>query len=1001
MLMRFFIVFILLFSSLLHAQQADKIICKHFNNRNGLMYGEISSLVLDKNGFVWIAGEEGLQRFDGYEFVNYYHDANKQGNTFPNGRLTSLTIDNKNRLWISSFMNGFGFYNSYINTNKLYINTNQKLLSSDAVGYRKLLFVNDSVAYICSNDGIVKLINDSITKTFTPDNSALQGGLTGDIVKDKNGNLWIATVKGLNYLSANENFIYNHTNNTVITAFKKNLLKDNVGNKAAIAKLFIDHKNNLWISTWKPELYRFNIEKNIIDVIKLPEMKPYAYDNLVWDFIEDNENNIWIATANNGLYKYTLANNSSKHYLNNINDVQSIGTNSILKLMKDNDGNIWAAGKNIISIFNPSFKLIQPILTNNNHAISATIIAADSTIWAADAEWLYHFSEKQILLNKYRHLFNKNKIQNSSVWSLRESKNGKEIFIGKENGLSIFNKQTKVVDDFKECTILKDNPITDFVETTNGDLYLLRWWWAKNLLFLDRKKRTTTPIIIPISDKNNFEFAQAIQKNDSSYFLFSNKGLMLLNTNTQKVSMLNSNYTTGKAILINNTLYASTASSGIKVYDLLSKKISHISKLEGLPVSNTKSIIYAGNNEFWISSTSGLIKWSKENNVFTKFAENEGIEQTLIQGNSLVATYDDKIIFSNGSLLMLDTKLIMQQQPPNVQIISCIAGDSLLSPLQLKNKITIHHANNVIQIKFAAINFNTANIKYEYILEGYDKNWKDGNLRFVNYTNLPSGNYIFKVRAANSDGYLSSKITQLKFQVTQVFYKAWWFYAILAFIILAAILFYYRIRINRILELQKLRNNISRDLHDEVGSTLSSISIISSSVINNMETHPAKTKEWVHQIGKDAQTMLNVMDDIVWAINPKMDNFEHIVCRMKEAAYNIAEAAEIKIHFNYDTKLNNIFLPMLTKRNVYLVFKEVLNNAIKHAVCKNITIDFFKQNNKLVLLITDDGKGFDTHKEVNRNGLKNIRQRAAEINAVITCESKLDKGSSIQLMITL
>lgn len=999
--MRFLLVCFLSIPFLLQAQQPDKIICKHLNNRNGLMYGDINGLVQDKNGYIWFAGEEGLQRYDGYEFVNYFHNPNKPEATFPKGRLMRLGIDSKNRLWINSFSDGFGWYNAFTNTNKHYTPHNQKLLTSNAVGFRDFLFANDSVTYLCGNNGIVKLMNDEIVKTFTPENSALQGGLTGNIAKDKNGNFWIGTVNGLNFLSANEQHIYNHTNNTVIAAFANNVLKDNVGNKAAIAKLFIDHKNNLWISTWRPELYRYNIDKNILETIVLPEKKSYEYDNLVYDIIEDNEHNIWIGTSNNGLYKYSYTNNSFTHFLHNINDAQSIGTNSILKLMKDRDGNIWLTGRNIISTFNPSYKLIQPMLPNAAHAVSAVMVAADKTLWAADVEWLYHFNEQQVFINKYRHQYINEKKKNSGIWGLKESRNGKEIFIEKENGLAIFNKQTKAVDDFKELLVLKTNPVTDIIETNNGNLYLLRWWWEKNLIFLDRNKRTVTPVQLPIEDKNNFEIAHAIQKNDTVYYLFSKRGLMLLQTNSQQVKMLDADYSAGSSILVNNKFYAATASTGIIKYDVATQKISSIGKFEGFPVNNTKNIVYAGNDEFWIATSSGLIKWKESKNIFTTFSEDEGLAQPSVYGNSLVVTGNGKIVFSNGNLLMLETQLIKQQQPPTVIITSCMAGDSLLSPAQLNNNIKISYANNVVQVRFAAINYPSRNIKYEYMLQGYDKEWKDGSLRFVNYTNLPHGNYIFKVRAANDEGVWSNETTQLQFYVTQAFYKAWWFYALLGAVLLFALLFYYRIRINRILELQKLRNNISRDLHDEVGSTLSGISILSTSVINNLDQQPLKTKEWVQQIGKDAQNMLNVMDDIVWSINPKMDSFENIVSRMKETAYHVAEAADIKIQFNDDEGLNNISLPMLTKKNLYLIFKETINNAVKHAACNNIFITLKKQNKKLVLTIADDGKGFDTNNEVNRNGLKNIKQRAAEINATITCKSKLQQGSIIELTISL
>jgi ligand-binding sensor domain-containing protein/two-component sensor histidine kinase len=998
------LLFPLFFLVTLHvqAQQPQQIICRHINTKNGLIHGTITSIKQDKNGYIWLAGDEGLQRYDGYEFVNYFFNPNKPNQTFPEGRLISLALDNQDKIWIGSFADGFSWYNPSINSNKNYRFQSQPLLSSNAIGFRDFLFANDSTTFACSSDGLIKLVNNSITKTYTTKNSALQGGLVGHIEKDKNGNYWIGTVSGLNFLSFNEKYLYNHTNNTSMAVFAPLVLKDNTGNKAAIAELKIDSKNNLWISTWEPGLYRYNIDKNILNKIILPEQKKFEYDNLCTAIEEDNEGNIWIGTSNNGLYKYQYSSNSFQHFLHHVDDAQSIGSNSIEDIMKDNLGNLWLASENSLSVFNPSYQLIQHVLPNNPSQITATLVARDKTIWAVDKEWLFHFDTNLALLKKYRHQPNINPTtQKGNVWGLKESINGQEIFLKKDNGIAIFNKQNTSIDLFKDIPILADNPVTDIIELNNGNFYLCRWWWGKNLLFVNRNQRIASAINLPIDDKNNFEIATAIKKDEQDYYLISKKGLMLLNTKQQTVSMLDSTYLSGNTILVNQKLYSATATTGIRSYDLITRQKKDIGKYEGLSVNNTKSIAFAGNDVFWISSASGLIKWNSKNNTFLRFGEDDGILNSAIYGNSLAITANGKIIFSNGSLMMLDTAKLFKRASLKANIISCIAGDSVITSAQFNNTIAVSYTNNIIQLKFAAINNLLENVKYEYILEGYDNVWRDGSLRIANYTNLPHGSYTFKVRAAGNDGIWSDQLTTLTFYVSQAFYKAWWFYFLLVAIVLAAILFYYKIRINRILELQKLRNNISRDLHDEVGSTLSSISILSTSVINNMDREPAKTKEWVAQIGKYAQHMLNVMDDIVWSINPKMDGFLHVVSRMKEAAYSTTEAADIKVVFEYDEQLNNLALPMLTKRNLYLIFKEAVNNAVKHAACKNILIALWKNNNCIRLIIKDDGAGFDTTKDVNRNGLKNIKQRASEINGIISVISQSNIGTTIELNILL
>jgi ligand-binding sensor domain-containing protein len=990
---------LLLFCTTVVAQKQEKIICRHLNNGNGLMHGNINSIIQDTNKFIWLAGDEGLQRYDGYEFTNYFNDPTQQ-NSFPKGRLNSVAIAPNGKLWIASFFDGFGSYDCINGTLKNYRPGNPPILNSNSNGYRDFFIDADNTVFASSTNGVVKIKNDSIVQVFSTQNSALQGSLVGHVVKDKKGNLWIGTVGGLNCLTSRTNTIQNHTNNTTIKAFAANVLKDNIGNKAAIAKLFIDKNNNLWISTWQPSLYKYNIDSNTLIKIQLPNATNNPYDLLATAFVEDDLKNLWIGTVKNGLYQYNSYNNRFNHYTHNSFDEQSISTNEIHALLKDVDNNIWVAGKNTISIFNPEKNVIQSLTSNSSGAITSTFFSADGSLWTADAHWLYHYNNNLKFIAQYKQTNSK---QPKDVWAMKESFNKKEIFIGKQDGFLIFNKTTNSFTDYSAIKGLSNNPITDIIERPNGIFYLCRWWWNDNLVELDTRKKLVTPIQFPYNTQAElkFEISNAIQKNKDEYFLFSKKGLFVLNARTNEVTLEDSAFIAGQSILVNNNFYAATAYDGIKVYNLASKTITSISKHNDLNAFNTKSIAYAGKNICWIATNTGLFKWNIATNTFTQFDEKEGLFSTAIIGSSLAVGSTGNVVFSNGELFYINPSIIKATKQPPVAIISCTVGKKNILPNQFNSTIVVNYFENNIQIKYAAINHSQSQIKYQHKLVGYDKDWVNGEQRFVNYTNLPAGKYTLQVRITNENDVWGTVENKLQFKVTQAFYTAWWFYAFIAILVLVTIYFYYKSRINRIIELQKLRNNISRDLHDEVGSTLSSISILSTSVLNNMQTQPIKAKDWVIQIGHYAIHMLNVMDDIVWTINPKMDSFESLIARMKETAYTLVDATDIKLKFDYNETLTQVSLPMLTKKSLYLIFKETVNNAIKHAHCSTIQIILKKENSHLFMQIIDDGKGFDVQHEVNRNGLKNIHQRAKEINAKITVTSSSNNGTQLILIIPL
>lgn len=205
-------------------------------------------------------------------------------------------------------------------------------------------------------------------------------------------------------------------------------------------------------------------------------------------------------------------------------------------------------------------------------------------------------------------------------------------------------------------------------------------------------------------------------------------------------------------------------------------------------------------------------------------------------------------------------------------------------------------------------------------------------------------------------------------------------------------------RSKRLFEIEKLRNNIARDLHDDIGSALSSINIISKVVLEN----PAE-KENVHlhlkKIQDNSGYMLESMSDIVWTINPVNDSLEKVIFKMKEFAADLLEPMNIQYEFIQSKDFSNMQLDLNQRKNLYLVFKEAINNAAKYSNCTQIMISILHQNNSLVLEVKDNGKGFDTANQFTGNGLKNIRQRAAEMNGSAVISSRAGKGTTVLLKI--
>ena len=231
--------------------------------------------------------------------------------------------------------------------------------------------------------------------------------------------------------------------------------------------------------------------------------------------------------------------------------------------------------------------------------------------------------------------------------------------------------------------------------------------------------------------------------------------------------------------------------------------------------------------------------------------------------------------------------------------------------------------------------------------------------------------------------------------------NAWIFGGILAFIA-AGLTFAFVISRNKLKELeasQKLRNQIAIDLHDEIGSTLSSISILSEMVAHEQKLGKIKP-ETMLQVSKDARVVIDKMDDIIWTINPQNDGFNNLETRLKAFAIPMFESKNINFEFEFSKDIEATQIEMSKRRDIYLIMKEAINNLIKYSECQNAKISGEVKKGLLFFEVIDDGKGFNTDELSLRNGLKNMKKRATNIGGKLIILSDAEKGTNISLEIS-
>jgi nitrate/nitrite-specific signal transduction histidine kinase len=295
-----------------------------------------------------------------------------------------------------------------------------------------------------------------------------------------------------------------------------------------------------------------------------------------------------------------------------------------------------------------------------------------------------------------------------------------------------------------------------------------------------------------------------------------------------------------------------------------------------------------------------------------------------------------------------------------------------------------------------------ADIQYAYMLEGFDQNWNfPGSRNFASYTNVPAGEYVFKVKAANEMGVWNEQVSSVRLMVMPPFWKTVWFYLLLIAVVSGSLYLFYRYRIDQLKKLIKVRARISQDLHDEVGAALSSIHVFSSVASKAIEKDTQKAKEALTQINQNTRQVMENMSDIVWAINTGQVGETALETKLKNYGYELLTPLNIQCIYWVDKDADKKIVNIEARKNVLLIVKEAMNNIAKYSQATEAMVKLEFRNRNLHLEIADNGKGFEENGNRSGNGLNNMRKRTESLGGIFSLSSEKNKGTALYCTIPL
>ncbi|UII34581.1 ATP-binding protein [Fulvivirga ulvae] len=802
--------------------QGDNTRFEHISWEEGLSQVTVQSIIQDSRGFMWFATEDGLNKYNGYEFTIYRHNAADSGSLCSN-RVTDLFEDSRGRLWAGTKY-GLSRFNKNSQT---FVSYRYNLTDSNSLSNNMINGIAEDRSgniWIATPAGLNKYISDSdnfdrydLTST---DSTAQSDNFINDIGIDLKGNLWLATVGGLKCFDPSTSRLVAYT----FDAGDGLKYNDN-----QLISLFINRdEGTIWLGT-AHGLYSFDPEKEKFTAHYHPDYRPNVPENHIFSISQDNQGKVWFGTMGGGLYGLDSHGKQFSHYVKNNQDPYSLSDNAIVEVYIDRLGYVWlgtqAGGINRTNGQGQNFRAYYEHTGDENSLSGSTawdiFEDSDSLLWVATDQGLNSYNRESGQWRNYSPEYERSASNRKTIWSGFEDNSG-SIWIGKNGeGLGKLNKETG------ELTYYHDDPdkpgkrVWNVWRVREAEKDFL--WIATLGSGLKKFDRSTGKFIHYTHDQAD----DSSLSNDFVWSMLMDGDIMWLGTGEglNRFDIKNGKFThykhdpTVTGSISNNNIYALHegddgilwvgTNNGLNKFDKTTGTFKAYQEQHGLVNNVIYGILEDGNGYLWLSTNKGLSKFDPRAEVFKNFDASDGLQSNEFNAGAYYKTQSGEMCFGgiNGFNIFHPDSIRDNLDVPPVVITSFeifnkpvpIGEDSPLKKhITETDEIALSYDQSVFSFGFAALNYTSPEAnEYAYMLEGFDEDWYNvEHRRFVTYTNIPPGTYTFRVKGSNNDGVWNEEGTSIVVTIVPPFWQTYWFYTLLivAAVLLVVIIFQLRLR---------------------------------------------------------------------------------------------------------------------------------------------------------------------------------------------------------------
>ncbi len=926
---------------------------RNYSIEIGLSESVAHDMIQDERGYIWVGTGYGLNRFDGKYFRQFYEE-----DGLANNRVNSLYQDSELKIWVGTETGV-----SILRSDSLY--TPRNLIGLNHFSILAIFEDRDGNFWFGTDgDGIWKIDTNgdlySVTELFDIEVRSVRA-----IDQSQDGTIWIASREGVVRILGDEVRHYfdedglpelrtrdikvDDWDRVWIGSRSGLVLYDNGGfkvynqqqglNDNRIQTITVQGQNRIWLGT-----------ENGVALFNGAEFTNYSREHglpatIIYTSIIDREGGLWFGTLGGGISIF--AGDIFRSY--NIDN--GLTNNVVTGFMEDSENNIWIAtyGGGVLRYDDGKMTVYSEADGLVDNKVYTLYQASDGRIWIGTREGVSIYEDGRfITLDLDEYPF-------TVVRKFYEDEETGDFWIATYND-GVFRLNNGEYEQYTTANVLLNNTVMDIKKDHTGNIWFATYGGAVKYDGVD----FTTITIADNLPSNGVIHIHVDHNNDIWFSTFN-----------------------GPAIYSDGSVERFIRSERVETIFYFTKQDAQNRYWFG-----TNRGIYLFRKDLFDAHTTELERMLS----YRLYTVKQGlIANELNAGGSLLA--------SDGSMWLGTVEGLSHFFPDRVTENKTAPGlefeEILMSgkPIRPDRQYRFEHDQNFLQVTYLGLTYEAPDqIIYQYRLSGVDDDWQLTRENTLNYPALSSGEYKLEIRAYNADGAVSSKTASLSFIILPPFYFQTWFIVLVILGVIGMILFALRyFRVTKQVDIEKMRVQIASDLHDDVGSSLTELAL-QTDFLQAGELDP-EVRETLRQIGAHSRKIVTSLDDIVWSIDSRNDTAGDLTDRMQDYVNQIFVNGKTEVFYHFDDLKMDQKLPVDVKENIYLIFKESVNNVVKHSNATKVDIRFSFNGKAYELMIRDNGSGSDINRKTGQ-GLRNIKMRAERIGARVEIGS--ENGFSVE-----